>query len=302
MVLLAGGTRHGSRELPAGVGLSVDAARAAVVAVRIRPGRSGRLAVRPGARVASPAGDGVDSPGAQEGLVASDRSDRDDRSVRAGSTALTDGWATAATPAASLKELGRIVQACTACDLADSRVKPVLGVGPGDARLLLVAATPRRHEDLQGVPVAGACRNVLDHALAAADLSPDEVRITSVVRCRPEDDRTPALDEIVACGAHLRAEIALVAPEVIVSLGAFATAIVLGRPVPIERVAGYRLDVLQGTTLVPTYHPNDAVRGVPQAAPSLRRDLQVAKAVLDGRLTTGAQALAELRSRQAAGS
>jgi uracil-DNA glycosylase len=71
--------------------------------------------------------------------------------------------------------------------------------------------------------------------------------------------------------------------------------------VPIERVAGYRLDVLRGVTLVPTYHPNDAVRGVPQAAPSLRRELQVVKAVLDGRLRTGAQTLAELRSRSAAG-
>jgi uracil-DNA glycosylase len=234
--------------------------------------------------------------------VASDRSVRRVRPEGTATLAGPGGWATAPTPVTSLKELGRVVQTCAACDLGQGRVKPVLGVGPGDARLLIVAATPRRHEDLQGVPLAGACRNVLDHALAAAGLSRDEVRITAVVRCRPVDDRTPTLDEIATCGAHLRAEIELVAPEVIVTLGAFATAILLGRPVPIERVAGYRLDVLQGTTLVPTYHPNDAVRGVPRAAPSLRRDLQVAKAVLDGRLTTGAQALAELRSRRAAGS
>jgi uracil-DNA glycosylase len=201
----------------------------------------------------------------------------------------------------TLREHARYVQDCTACDLHRDRVKAVAGEGPADARLLIVGATPRRHEDLQGVPLAGACRNVLDHGLAAAGLRREDVRVTSVVRCRPADDRTPALEEIATCRVHLRAELDLVKPEVIVTLGAFATAILLGRPVPIERVAGYRLDVLQGITLVPTYHPNDAVRGVPQAAPSLRRDLQVAKAVLDGRLLTGAETLAELRSRAAAG-
>jgi uracil-DNA glycosylase len=201
----------------------------------------------------------------------------------------------------TLREHARAVQDCTACDLHRDRTKAVAGEGPADARLLIVGATPRRHEDLQGVPLAGACRNVLDHALAAAGLRREDVRVTSVVRCRPADDRTPTLEEIATCGVHLRAELDLVGPEVIVTLGAFATAILLGRPVPIERVAGYRLDVLRGITLVPTYHPNDAVRGVPQAAPSLRRDLQVAKAVLDGRLRTGAQSLAELRSRSAAG-
>lgn len=202
------------------------------------------------------------------------------------------------TSASSLRELGRVVADCEACELHADRTRPVAGQGPADARLLIVGATPRRHEDLQGVPLAGAARNVLDHGLIAAGLPKEAVRITSVVRCRPTDDRTPTLHEIEACGAHLRAELDLIAPEVIVTLGAFATAIVLGRPVPIERVAGYRLEVLDRVTLVPTYHPVDAVRGVPQAAPSLRRDLKVAKAVLDGRLATGAEAMADARARR----
>lgn len=204
----------------------------------------------------------------------------------------------AGTAAGTLKELGRVVAGCDDCDLHAERTRPVTGQGPADARLVIIGATPRRHEDLQGVPLAGAARNVLDHGLIAAGLPKEAVRITSVVRCRPTDDRTPTLHEIEACGAHLRAELDLIAPEVIVTLGAFATAIVLGRPVPIERVAGYRLEVLDRVTLVPTYHPVDAVRGVPQAAPSLRRDLKVAKAVLDGRLATGAEAMADARARR----
>jgi uracil-DNA glycosylase len=195
------------------------------------------------------------------------------------------------------REHVRAVEGCTACSLHTERTTPVAGDGPVDARLVVVAAVPRRHEDLQGRALAGAGRNVLDNALVGAGLVPDEVRVTSVLRCRPLDDREPTPDEVRSCVGHLRAELAMVSPEVIVSLGAFATSVLLGRPVPLERVAGYRLDILQGVTLVPTYHPRDVVRGVPQAASALRRDLAVARAVLEGRMKPGAEALADLRSR-----
>jgi uracil-DNA glycosylase len=202
----------------------------------------------------------------------------------------------------TLRELERAVAACTACGLHRDRTVPIAGEGPADARLMIVGSVPRRHEDLQGDPYAGGTGNVLLHALDQAGLSRDEVRLTMMVRCRPGGDRAPTEEEVRTCTRHLHDEVALVGPEVIVALGAFPTAVLLGRRVPIERVAGYRLDVLQGVTLVPTYHPADAVRGVPQAAGSLQRDLAVAKAVLDGRLPTGAQALAEFKAREAASS
>jgi uracil-DNA glycosylase len=198
-----------------------------------------------------------------------------------------------------VRELERAVRGCTACGLYRERSTPVVGEGPLDARMMIVGSKPRRHEDLQGKPFAGATGNVLDHALTAAGLSRDDVYLTTIVKCRPGDDRTPSREEVEACSTHLQQQLAAVEPEVIVGLGAFTTSVLLGRPVPIERVAGYRLDVFQGVTLVPTYHPADAVRGVPQAAAALRRDLMAAKAVLDGRLPTGAETLAELRARTA---
>jgi uracil-DNA glycosylase len=198
------------------------------------------------------------------------------------------------------RELEREVRGCTACGLHRERSTPVVGEGPLDARIMIVGSKPRRHEDLQGRPFAGATGNVLDHAMSAAGLDRDDVYLTTIVRCRPSDDRTPTRAEVVACSVHFRRQLEVIRPDVIVALGSFTASVLLGRPVPIERVAGYRLDVFQGVTLVPTYHPGDAVRGVPQAAAALRRDLMAAKAVLDGRLPTGAETLAELRSRQAA--
>ena len=205
-----------------------------------------------------------------------------------------------AAPLTSLRDLERRVNGCRACDLHRDRITPVVAEGPVDADLMIVGAVPGRHEDLQGRPLAGAAANVLHHALATAGVPREDVHLATTVRCRPKDDRTPSRDEVEACLPHLHAHIALVAPKVIVALGEAVTHVLLGRPVPLSRVAGYRLDVLDGITLIPTYHPVDVVRGVPQASASVTRDLAAAKAVLDGRLRTGAQTLADLRSRTAA--
>jgi uracil-DNA glycosylase len=210
-------------------------------------------------------------------------------------------FADRAAPPRSLRELERRVEGCRACGLHRDRGRPVVSEGPVDADLLVVGDVPRRHEDLQGRPFAGAAANVLDNALSDAGILSGDVHLTTLVRCRPADDRAVTEDEIASCLPHLHAQIALVRPRVIVALGATVTAVLLGRRVPLARVAGYRLDVLRGTTLVPTYHPVDVVRGVPAAAASLTRDLTVAKAVLDGRLPTGAQTLADLRSRRTDG-
>lgn len=205
--------------------------------------------------------------------------------------------ATAPSTTAAHRALERAIRACQGCDLHAERCHPVTGEGSLDARLMIVGSKPRQHEDLQGRPFAGGAGNVLDHVLNAAGLSRGDVYLTTIVKCRPSDDRPATAEEVRACAAHLEAERNLVAPDVVVALGAFTTSVLLGRPVPIERVAGFRLD-LDGITLIPTYHPADAVRGVPQAAISLRRDLAVAKAVLDGRLSTGAEAVAELRAKR----
>lgn len=201
---------------------------------------------------------------------------------------------------ATFRELTRMVRGCTACSLHEGRTKPVVGVGPEDARLLVIGLAPGRHEDLMGVPFAGAVRNLLHSALSDVGIDPAGVRFTTVVRCRPPGDRVPTLDEARTCWPHLAGELDLVTPEVVVSLGGEATSMLLGRPVPLERVAGYRLDILQGTTLVPTYDPASAVRNGGNVA-ELRSHLSVAEAVLDGRMGTGAQALADLRARVAAG-
>ncbi|MEX0831748.1 MAG: uracil-DNA glycosylase [Nitriliruptoraceae bacterium] len=192
------------------------------------------------------------------------------------------------------------VRNCRACGLHANRAHPSVGDGPIDAPLVLVAAAPGQHEDLHGSALAGSARNVIDHALWAADIAPDEVRVTTLVRCHPPDDRPAAVDEVRACSSHLAEEFSIVRPSVVVALGAMVASFLYGRDLDIGRVAGYRLD-MGGITLIPTYAPVDALRGIPQASVALRRDIAAAKAVLDGRLSTGAALLEEVRAHLADG-
>lgn len=183
--------------------------------------------------------------------------------------------------AESLEDLAAVAATCTRCRLHRSRTVVVFGEGERGAPLMLVGEAPGRHEDLQGRPFVGALGNVLETCLTAAGFERGEVYLTGIVKCRPPEDRHPQPDEIGACAPYLQQQIGHVAPRVIVALGPLATNLLLRRRLPLEKVAGYRFDA-GGRLVIPTYHPRAVLRGNAAAMQSLRRDLRVARAVLDG--------------------
>jgi uracil-DNA glycosylase len=196
----------------------------------------------------------------------------------------------------SWRELERTAAACTLCRLCEGRGKVVFGDGSQTADLVIVGDAPGRTEDLLGRPFVGAAGNLLDNLLIDAGLDRDNVYVTTVVKCHPAAD-TPDRDVIDACAPYLVEQIAHLRPKVIVTLGPVAAALLLQRPVPLDRVAGFRFDVYDGVTLIPTHHPATVIKGNQTVVKSIRRDLVAARAVLEGRLSTGAEAMAELRAR-----
>lgn len=199
------------------------------------------------------------------------------------------------------RDLEREASGCTRCALSESRTKVVFGEGPLDADLFILGTAPGRHEDVQGTPFLGAAGNVLTNSLAAVGLAREDCYVTNLVKCRPPSGRSPLPAELEACSGYLFQQIAHVRPKVILALGELPTAFLLRRRLPLAKVAGYRLDVFDGVTLVPTYDPVSAVKGNTQAMAAIRRDVGVAKAVLDGRLATGAEAMADVLARRSEG-
>jgi uracil-DNA glycosylase family 4 len=196
------------------------------------------------------------------------------------------------------KQLERDARSCTACPLHESRSKVVFGEGDPEADLMLVGEAPGRSEDLVGRPFEGASGNILDNFLSAAGLTREEVFVTDLVMCRPPSGRRPTPDEIEAHWPWLAEQIAHVRPRVIVAFGELVASSLLRRHLPLERVSGYRFDVFDGVTLIPTYLPAEAVKGSARALTAIQRDVATAKAVLDGRLATGAEIAAEARARR----
>ena len=195
--------------------------------------------------------------------------------------------------------LQRAASTCTLCRLHETRTHVVFGEGDPEADMVLVGEGPGRNEDLTGRPFVGAAGNLLENLLTQNGLQRDDVYITNVVKCRPPGNRDPLPDEVATCSPYLREQMAHLRPKVIVTLGNVATRLILGKQLPISRVAGYRFDVM-GTTLIPTFHPAAALRGSTQAMRALQRDIRLAKAVADGRVASAREALEELRTRQAA--
>ena len=163
-------------------------------------------------------------------------------------------------------ELKQAVPACTACGLHKSRTQTVLGVGDERADWMLIGEAPGAEEDRLGEPFVGQAGRLLDNMLAAIGLSRGEnVYIANVLKCRPPGNRNPEPGEVEKCSAHLRAQIGLVAPKLIVAMGRFAAQTLLGTDASIASLRG-RVHAYAGVPLIVTYHPAYLLRTLPDKA------------------------------------
>lgn len=168
---------------------------------------------------------------------------------------------------------------CTKCRLAESRTQVVWADGNLDSKLLLIGEAPGRNEDLQGRPFVGAAGQLLDRLLAEIGLDRTQVAIANVIKCRPPGNRDPMPDEIESCTPWLQAQLAHMQPDVIVTLGNFATKFILQSQVGITRARG-QVYHRNGSAIVPTFHPAAALRGGRfggmDPVDAIRADLKVA--------------------------
>jgi uracil-DNA glycosylase len=132
----------------------------------------------------------------------------------------------------------------------------VPGEGSPDADVMVVGEAPGRNEDEQGRPFVGRAGKLLDELLGEAGLARDEVFITNVFKARPPNNRDPRPAEVAHHMAWLEAQIELIGPRVIVTLGRHA--LKHFSDARIADVHGTELEV-DGRTLFPLYHPAAAM-------------------------------------------
>jgi len=185
-------------------------------------------------------------------------------------------------PVGTLAELQTTASACTRCALATGRTQVVFGVGDGSASLMFVGEGPGREEDLAGEPFVGRSGKLLDKLLhQEIGLERSQCYIANVVKCRPPGNRDPLPDEIASCRPFLDAQLELVSPSVVITLGNFATRLLLDTTEGIRRVRGRSYPFRAGH-LVPTYHPAAGLRGGAEVVAEMRADFVRAKRLLVG--------------------
>lgn len=181
---------------------------------------------------------------------------------------------------ATLAELEVQAKGCVRCPLAQNRTNVVFGVGDARADLMFVGEGPGHDEDLAGEPFVGRSGKLLDRLMAEElGLDRSQCYIANVVKCRPPGNRDPRPGEIAACRPYLDAQVGLIAPKVVVTLGNFATRTLLDTTETIGKLRG-KVYPFHGSVLVPTFHPAAALRGGGAVVAAMRADLIRAKRAL----------------------
>ncbi|HVR33431.1 MAG TPA: uracil-DNA glycosylase [Acidimicrobiia bacterium] len=181
----------------------------------------------------------------------------------------------------ALADLRLVAESCTACTLSKTRNKVVFGEGASDADLMFVGEAPGKNEDLRGEPFVGAAGRLLDQLLEEAGIARERVYIANVVKCRPPGNRDPRPEEIESCKGYLRSQLELVDPHVVVTLGNFATKLLLKTETGITRLRGTSYRWWRDKVLVPTYHPAAALRGGDRITDLMREDFDIMRAALE---------------------
>jgi DNA polymerase len=166
------------------------------------------------------------------------------------------------------------IRGCQRCGLSAKRTQTVFSRGTGSSGLCFVGEGPGEDEDRQGAPFVGVAGQLLDRMIAAMGLSRDEVYVCNIVKCRPPGNRKPELGEMLACKSYLDEQLELVAPEVIVALGATAAEGLLGSLAGgITRLRGTWKLYKGKIAVMPTFHPAYLLR-VPNAKHVVWEDMQ----------------------------
>ncbi|RFB82114.1 uracil-DNA glycosylase [Rhizobium leguminosarum bv. trifolii] len=169
--------------------------------------------------------------------------------------------------AQSIAELRLQAEGCTRCDLYRNATQTVFGEGPGAAEIVLVGEQPGHQEDMTGRPFVGPAGRLLDACLEEAGLDRRRCYVTNAVKhfkFTPRGKRRlhakPNAGEIRRCAWWLGAELNILQPKLVVSLGASALYALLGPKAKLTPERGHILHPANHPPVLVTIHPSYLLR------------------------------------------
>lgn len=164
----------------------------------------------------------------------------------------------------NLEELEVAAAQCELCNLNEGRNKAVFAKGNPESGVMICGMVPADEENKAGIPFVGRAGKLLDTILEDSGLGLSSVYITNLVKCYLAAGKLLQQDWIDACLPYLVAQIGMIRPKAIITLGKDASVSVLGLDNKValgtirkKKVYPYGKD----TVVIPTYHPSYLLRG-----------------------------------------
>lgn len=136
--------------------------------------------------------------------------------------------------------------------------KPVAGEGNPQARIVFIGEAPGKEEAKTGRPFVGPSGKFLRELMKGIGLSEEKIYITSPVKYLPKY-KTPRKSDVSHGRIHLKKQLEIINPKIIVLLGGVACQALLDKPVSITEEHGSIIE-RDGKKYFITFHPASARR------------------------------------------
>jgi len=160
----------------------------------------------------------------------------------------------------TLEEVAKECIKCKRCPLYLTRTKVVPGEGNEKTKIIFIGEAPGEEEDLEGRPFVGKAGQLLTKILQSVEIKREEIFITNMVKCRPPGNRNPSIKEVETCFTYLEAQIAIINPKIMVTLGNIPTQFLLETTQGITKLRGQWYDWLGQIKIFPMFHPSYLLR------------------------------------------
>lgn len=161
-----------------------------------------------------------------------------------------------------LQYIAHLVGECKKCDLYKTAINPVPSSGNPNAEIVFIGEAPGAQEDLQGLPFVGNSGKLLDKLLNTIKVSRSDVFICNILKHRPPENRDPLPLEMKVCTPYLKAQLKIIKPKLIITLGRFAMNYFFPEE-SISKVHGQVRKIIWqelSLTIIPVYHPSAGLR------------------------------------------
>lgn len=184
-----------------------------------------------------------------------------------------------------MKKIRDKVIKCHKCNLYKHAIKPVVGQGNHNAKIMFIGEGPGANEDKTGIPFCGRAGDILNQFLESINIKREDVYIANIVKHRPPGNRDPKPDEISSCVPYLDKQIDILKPKVICPLGRFAAYYIMEKFELMDEIEG--ISKMHGKSfsanaphgkiaIIPLYHPAVATYNI-NMLPELKADFKIIK-------------------------